>query len=224
MQETPEELRELQDLPDASLSRSASYLRSITNTERTLTTERVAQILTGACAQVLSTVTAKGELRIGDVDAHFLHGEWHFGVARNANKTRHLATRSAAGAAYMRGEHLGVFTHGEVEILNPHDGEPVADWLDLLAYFKDFYGGDAFDWDKDGVYYRLHPHWTTGYAPDVAKLAAAAGPDQWQAASGPPCDGRSDKSRLVQLTTSGGRISVCSAWAEGLSAPCSAAL
>lgn len=45
MQETSEELRELRALPDASLSRSTSYPRAITNTERTLTAERLTQVL-----------------------------------------------------------------------------------------------------------------------------------------------------------------------------------
>jgi len=76
----------------------------------------------------------------------------------------------------MRGEDLGVFTHGTVETLNPEDREPAADWPDLLAYFKDFYGDDAFDWDEDVVFYRLHPHWMTVYAHDVAKLTAGPPP------------------------------------------------
>ncbi|MFI7133707.1 hypothetical protein ACIBQ1_49085 [Nonomuraea sp. NPDC050153] len=71
----------------------------------------------------------------------------------------------------MRGEDLGVFTHGTVEILNPEDSEPAEDWPDLLAYFKDFYG-DFSDWDNDVVYYRLHPHWMTAYAPGVDKLTS----------------------------------------------------
>jgi hypothetical protein len=59
-----------------------------------------------------------------------------------------------------------------VEILNPQDAESAADWPDLLAYLKGFYGDDSFDWDNDVVYYRLHPHWTTVYAADIAELAA----------------------------------------------------
>ena len=51
-------------------------------------------------------------------------------------------------------------------VLNPEDGEPDADWPDLLAYFKDFYG-DHGEWDKDVFYYRLRPHWMTVYAPDA---------------------------------------------------------
>ncbi len=72
----------------------------------------------------------------------------------------------------MRGEDLGVFTHGTVEILNPADGDPAPDWPELLAYFQDFYGADAFDGDNDVVYYRLRPHRMTVYAPDVARLTA----------------------------------------------------
>ncbi|TMR93016.1 pyridoxamine 5'-phosphate oxidase family protein [Nonomuraea basaltis] len=177
MHETPEELEELQTLLDASLSRSTSHLRSIINSERTLTAEQLTQVLTGMCTLALSTVTAKGEPRISGVDGHFLHGKWHFGTARGAAKARHLAVRPAVSAAHMRGEDLGVFTHGKVEILNPWDGEPAADWPGLLAYFKDFYGDDFFDWDNDVVYYRLHPYWMTVYAPDLAKLTAASSPD-----------------------------------------------
>ncbi|MFF3867771.1 pyridoxamine 5'-phosphate oxidase family protein [Micromonospora sp. NPDC001898] len=174
MRETPEELNELQALLDTSLSRSTPHLRSIINSERSLTAEQLTQVLTGMCTLALATVTAKGEPRISGVDGHFLRGKWHFGTARGAAKARHLAVRSAASAAHMRGEDLGVFTHGTVEVLNPQDGEPAEDWPDLLAYLKDFYGEDAFDWDNDIAYYRLHPHWMTAYAPDIAKLTAAS--------------------------------------------------
>lgn len=170
MRETQEELEELQALMDASLSRSTSHLRSIINSGSTLTAEQLTGVLTGMCTVALSTVTAKGEPRISGADGHFLHGKWHFGTARGAAKARHLAARPAVSVAHMRGEDLGVFTHGTVEILNPLGGEPAVDWPDLLSYFKDFYGDDAFDWDNDVVYYRLHPHWMTAYAPDFAKL------------------------------------------------------
>lgn len=174
MHETPQDLEDLQGLLDASLSRSGAHLRSIIGAGSTLTAEQLAGVLTGMCALALSTVTAAGEPRISGVDGHFLHGKWHFGTAPGAAKARHLAARPAVSAAYMRGEELGVFTHGTVEVLNPLGGEPAADWPDLLAYFKAFYGGGAFDWENDVVYYRLHPHWMAVYAADVAKATAGA--------------------------------------------------
>ncbi|MCP3805036.1 pyridoxamine 5'-phosphate oxidase family protein [Allokutzneria sp. A3M-2-11 16] len=167
MRETPEDLKELQALLDASLARSTSHLRSIITAESTLTAERLTGILTGMCTLALSTVTAKGEPRISGVDGHFLRGKWHFGTARTAAKARHLSARPAVSAAHMRGEELGVFTHGTAEVLNPEGGEQSADWPELLAYLKDFYGEDGFDWEKDVVYFRLHPHWMTVYATQV---------------------------------------------------------
>jgi hypothetical protein len=171
MRETTEELSDLQVLLDASLSRSTGHLRSIV-ADRTVTAAQLTRILTGMCTLAVSTVTAKCEPRISGVDGHFLHGAWHFGTARSAAKALHLAVRPAASVAHMRGEDLGVFTHGTVETLNPEDAEAAADWPDLLLYFRDFYGDDAFDWDNDVVYYRLRPDWMTVYAPDIAKIIA----------------------------------------------------
>ncbi|WP_327149801.1 pyridoxamine 5'-phosphate oxidase family protein [Nocardia sp. NBC_01329] len=172
MRETPEELTALQALLDASLAGSTSHLRSIIAPDRTLTAEQLTTILTGMRTLALSTVTVKGEPRISGVDGHFLHGRWYFGTARTAAKARHLTARPAASVAHMRGEELGVFTHGTAETLNPAGGEPDAEWPELLAYFKDLYGEEAFDWDNDVVFFRLRPHWMTVYAPDFAKLTA----------------------------------------------------
>lgn len=172
MRETPEELTALQALLDASLAGSTSHLRSIIATDRTLTAEQLTTVLTGMRTLALSTVTAKGEPRVSGIDGHFLHGRWYFGTARTAAKARHLAARPAASVAHIRGEELGVFTHGTTEIMNPEGGEPDAGWPELRAYVKDFYGDDAFDWDNDVIFYRLRPHWMTVYAPDFAQLTA----------------------------------------------------
>lgn len=172
MRETPEELRRLQNLLDASLAHASGHLQSIV-TGRTLTARQLTDVLTGMCTLTVATVTARGEPRISGADGHFLHGMWVFGTARGAAKARHLAARPAVSAAHLRGEDLGVFTHGTAEILNPEDGEPAPDWPELLAYLKDHYGENAFDWDREVVYYRLRPTWMTVYAPDYDKLTTA---------------------------------------------------
>ncbi|WP_436771221.1 pyridoxamine 5'-phosphate oxidase family protein [Yinghuangia sp. YIM S09857] len=174
MRETSDDLHRLQTLLDASLARSTAHLRSIISAERTLTAEQLTGVLTGMCPLALSTVTAKGEPRVSGVDGHFLNGAWHFGTARGAAKARHIAARPAVSAAHMRGEELGVFTHGTAEVLNPAEGEATADWPELLAYFMDFYGENAFDWDNDVVFFRLRPQWMTVYAADLAKFGGKA--------------------------------------------------
>jgi len=67
MRETPEEIRELQALLDASLSRATAHLRSVV-AQRTMTAEQLTLVLTGMCTLALSTVTAKGEPRVSGVD------------------------------------------------------------------------------------------------------------------------------------------------------------
>ena len=169
MHETAAELADLQNLLDASLSRSTAHLRSIF-TGRTITADQLTGVLTGMCTLAVSTVTAKGEPRISGADGHFVHGRWYFGTAPTAAKARHLAARPAVSVAHLRGEDLGVFAHGHAEILN--GDQPAPDWPDMLAYFKQFYGADMFDWDNDVVYYRLEPQWMTAYAPDVTRLVS----------------------------------------------------
>jgi hypothetical protein len=169
VRETADELVELQALLDSSLARSTAHLRSIV-TGRTITAAQLTGILTGMRTLAVSTVTATGEPRISGADGHFLHGRWVFGTARTAAKARHLSARPVASVAHMRGEDLGVFAHGRVEVLNPLGSAPPADWPDLLHHLMDFYGPKAFDWEAEVVYYRLHPHWMTVYAPDLGKL------------------------------------------------------
>ncbi|MGW9602511.1 pyridoxamine 5'-phosphate oxidase family protein, partial [Streptomyces albidoflavus] len=67
----------------------------------------------------------------------------------------HLAARPAASVAHLRGEDLGVFTHGTVEELNPENAQTTADWQELLAYLEDFYDDDAFDWNREVVRRRV---------------------------------------------------------------------
>src|SRR5690606_5621054 len=107
--ETESELRDLQNLMDASLSRSTAHLRSIVTGERSLGADQLVRVLSGMCVLALSTVTAAGEPRVSAVDGHFLHGRWVFGTARGAAKARHLRARPAASVAHLRGEDLGVF-------------------------------------------------------------------------------------------------------------------
>ncbi|MEO3807803.1 pyridoxamine 5'-phosphate oxidase family protein [Sphaerisporangium sp. B11E5] len=178
MFETEAELDQLQALLDASLARSTAHLRSIvTPGERTLPARRLTEVLTGMCTLALSTVTASGEPRISGVDGHFLHGKWIFGTSVTAAKARHISARPAVSAAYMRGEEIGVFTHGTAHVLNPQDAPPDPGWASvkahLAAHYGDSPGESPGDWDGV-VYYRLEPHWMVVYAGAPEKVAPNA--------------------------------------------------
>ncbi|WP_026257454.1 pyridoxamine 5'-phosphate oxidase family protein [Actinopolymorpha alba] len=172
MYETDTEFDDLQRLLDASLGRSTEHLRSIVKPgERTLSARQLAGVLTGMCTLSAATVTAKGEPRISGVDGHFLHGRWVFGTDGTAAKTRHLRARPAVSVAHIRGDDLGVFTHGTVEFL-PQDHP---DWPEIDAHLIRHYGNSPTTWGENIVYMRVVPHWMVAYAADPAKMLDQAG-------------------------------------------------
>jgi len=172
MKETEAELDELQALLDASLSRSTKHLRGIiTPGERTLTARQMVTVLTGMCVLTIATVTSGGEPRISGIDGFFWHGKWLFGTARSAAKARQLAKNPAVSVAHLRGEELGVFTHGQAQVLNPATGDPDPEWPEILDFLRKHYESDPLEWG-DVIYYRLNPTWMVCYAFEPEKVMA----------------------------------------------------
>lgn len=170
MFETSAEISRLQDLLDSSLHRSTSHLQSIVAPgERTLTAEQLLRVTSGMCTLALATVTRAGEPRISAVDGHLLHGQWVVGTDPSAAKARHLAARPAVSVSHLRGEDLGVFTHGHARPLNPRQGPQDSTWPETLDYLKSHYGPDAFAW-TEVIFYRVEPTWMVAYSPDPASL------------------------------------------------------
>ncbi|MGI5126889.1 pyridoxamine 5'-phosphate oxidase family protein [Pseudonocardia sp. CA-107938] len=171
MYETEAEIGRLQDLLDASLKGATGHLQSIVTAKRSLTAEQLVRVVTGMCTLSIATVTRAGEPRISGADGHFLHGCWVVGTDPSAAKARHLAARPGISASHLRGEDLGVFTHGHARPINPPFGDD-PQWPETLAYLKEHYGDDAFDWTTV-VYYRIEPTWMAAYCPDPASMTAA---------------------------------------------------
>ena len=76
-----------------------------------------------------------------------------------------------SSVAYMRGEELGVFTHGHARPINPPFGDDPR-WPETLEYLRGHYGTDSFDW-TEVVYYRVEPTWMVAYSADPASITAA---------------------------------------------------
>jgi len=169
MYETQTELDELDALLTTSLRGSTQHLRSIvTAGERTLDAGEAATVLTGMCTLSVATVTASGEPRVSGVDGHFLRGRWVFTTAGGAAKARHLRKRPQVSVAHLRGDDLGVFTHGRAEFLAP--GDP--DFTAVEEHLVGHYGSSPSSWGEDIVYLRVRPHWMVVYAFGKADLLA----------------------------------------------------
>lgn len=169
MQETQEELAELDALLDASLHGASEHLRAImTEGERTLDAAETCRLLTGMKTLALATVTSSGEPRISGVDGHFLHARWVFTTAGDAVKARHLRARPAASVAHIVGDDLGVYAHGSVEFLTPE----TPDFAAIEHHLVGHYGSSPSSWGDDIVYLRLQPRWMVSYAFNKADLLA----------------------------------------------------
>ncbi len=126
MLETPEELRRLQSLLDASVASAGPHLRAIISEERRLSARQLVDRLQGMRLLVLATVTADGRPLAGPVDGYFLHGTFWFSSGRDSVRMRHLAVRPAVSATHLPGENLAVTVHGRAELLaldDPSSGE-----------------------------------------------------------------------------------------------------
>ncbi|MGO9219038.1 MAG: pyridoxamine 5'-phosphate oxidase family protein [Streptosporangiaceae bacterium] len=174
MRESDAELTGLQALLDVSLERATGHLRSIVRPGRTLTAGQLVRVIPGMCTLAVSSVTAAGEPRVSGADGHFLHGRWVFSTERSSAKARHFAARPAVSLAHLRGDELGVFTHGQVEELNPRAAPPDPQWPAILDHLTQHYGSSPLSWG-DIVAYRVRPHWMVAFAADPAALLAEEG-------------------------------------------------
>jgi hypothetical protein len=171
VKETPDELAALQSLLDDSHARSGGHLTGIINADRTLRASEIAGLLTGMRVLAVSTVTANGEPRISGVDGHFLHGHWVFTTAGDAAKARHLAARPATSVAYIDGEDIAVYCHGQVEFLTPD----LADFAAIEEHLVAHYGSSPSSWGPSIVYCRVRPTWMVGYAFQRTQILARHG-------------------------------------------------
>ncbi|GAA2758558.1 pyridoxamine 5'-phosphate oxidase family protein [Actinopolymorpha rutila] len=173
MDETDSDVEELQRLLDSSLPHASEHLRSIVTPERTLTARQLCGVLTGMCTLSVATVTAGGAPRISAVDGHFLRGRWVFTTSGTAVKARHLRARPDVSVAHLRGDDLGVFTHGVAEFLSPDH----PDWQPIEDHLVRHYGSSPTSWGEEIVYVRVRPQWMVAYAFDPGKLVGRTGGD-----------------------------------------------
>lgn len=164
MWETPDELRALQGLLDASFERASGHLKSIMSRERRLTAEGLVAELPSPAVLNIATVTARAEPRVSAVDGHFLHGRWHFTTDAGSPKARQLAARPAISASFTPRDGFGVFCHGRAVLLDGDDRRMLHD------HFIATYGQDPDEWG-DIAYLRVDADWLTAFAMTVDELA-----------------------------------------------------
>jgi hypothetical protein len=112
MHETPDDIRELQELLDHSFAGAGPHLLRIITPERRVGAADLAQRLTGMRLLALATATADGRPIVGPVDGVFYRGAFHFGSAADSVRFRHIRARPHVSATHLPGEEFAVTVHG----------------------------------------------------------------------------------------------------------------
>jgi Pyridoxamine 5'-phosphate oxidase len=144
MHETPEEMRQLQELLDASAALAGSHLKSIITDGRRVDAAALCARMQGMRLLAAATVTADGRPLVGPVDGYLLHGSFFFSSRRDSMRMRHLAARPGVSATHLPGEEFAVTVHGRAELFDVAD--PAGG--DLRQAMLDYYlpkQGPAFE-------------------------------------------------------------------------------
>ncbi len=147
MQETPQDLQQLQTLLDSSIARAQPFLRkAFQMPEHSLSARQIVHRLQGIATLALATVTAKGE-------PVFYKGRFYIPTVRSAARTRHIQARPAVSLSYFSGEDLALIVHGHAVIVAPGD----ADFDPLEAIHREANGSSVQEWGKggEGVFLRV---------------------------------------------------------------------
>jgi hypothetical protein len=155
--ETPEEIRQLQELLDRSAAGAGSHLRGIITDERRLGAEELCRRIQGMVLLVVATSTADGRPLCGPVDGYFLHGSFWFSSGRESARMRHLRARPAVSATHLPGEHLAVTVHGQAELFELRSRQGVEMRQAMLDHYVPLQGPQFEEWldELDGVGARI---------------------------------------------------------------------
>ena len=121
MEETAEELRELQALIDRSFANAGPHLLAIMTPQRRPTAGQVVHHLQGIKHVSLGTVTARGEPRVAPLDAYFVRGHFVVSTGGRSMRLRHMRARPAVSLSHVVGDDVAVVVDGRAVVIERGD-------------------------------------------------------------------------------------------------------
>lgn len=159
MHETPDDLRALQELLDASAAAAGRHANDVITPDRRLTAEQLVERLPEMRLLTLATVSADGRPFTAPVDAFFYRGHWYFSSAPYSVKFRHIDRNPAVSATHLPGEHLAVTVHGTAERIDIAAPEHAGLRQVLRDYYLPRYGAQWEEMQDGGAAYaRIDAH------------------------------------------------------------------
>ncbi len=157
MNETKQDLTNLQDLLDRSYAASGVHLREVITAERRLSAAALCAELVGMRLLVLATVTADGRPIAGPVDGIFHRGSFYFGSSPESVRFKHINHRPAVSATHLPGEELAVTVHGTAARIDVGASEHQGFRQTLLNIYTSRYGAEWENFLNSGpVYARIN--------------------------------------------------------------------
>lgn len=166
MDETAEQLAELQAVLDRSRERARPYLRSIFTAEKTLSAADLVGLFQGPRQVAVATVSSSGDPRVAPVDALLVRGNFCFGTHETALRIRHLRRNPAISLTYFERDEIAVVAHGLGELIEYGN----RDFRELDERFLAVYGGTPSRPDEGSVFVRVVPSLIFTYARDARRF------------------------------------------------------
>lgn len=160
MFETEEEIEELDELLDRTLSHANAHLTRIVKPERRLNARQVVRYLQGTKHVAFATVNERGQPRVAPLDGVFIRGRFTVSTGGDAARLRHLRANAACSAAHMDGDTVGIVVHGHATIIGRED-PPAAE---IEPAWREIYGSSPFEWGDGVVFMRVEPTSMWAYA------------------------------------------------------------
>lgn len=151
MNETQEDIEQLQRLLDQSIEHAGSFLRnSFQMPECSLSAKQLVQYLQGIHTVAFATVTAKGEPRVAPIGSLFFRGHFYIPTVATAARTKQVMKRSAVSLTHFVGNDLAIIVHGDATVIaSNHLDFPM---LESLHYAGS--GSKVSDWGE-GIYLQV---------------------------------------------------------------------
>jgi uncharacterized pyridoxamine 5'-phosphate oxidase family protein len=153
MHESEEELSQLQDLLNGSMTNSGAHMQSIFKREHWLSARQISLYLQGVVQVAAATVSSRGEPRVAPIDAVFYHGRFHLSTDVGSLRARHLSREPALSLAYFEGADPVILVHGVAASVHKNQPEFVA----LDSMWTKEYGKSVLELSDTVFFIRVDP-------------------------------------------------------------------
>jgi general stress protein 26 len=166
--ETKQELHDLQQLIDSSMTGAGEQMRAIFHPPKeTLSARQISKYITGIRHVSLATVTANSEPRVAPVDTIFIHGKFYTSTDKSAFRARHLIKRPQVSVCYFEGDDVAIIVHGKAQLIEKDH----PDFEGINKVWVGHYGSGVLDWSDQGLYVRINPEKMFTHARDPKKIS-----------------------------------------------------